>query len=192
MQPKPSPSAAIRLAEVMAALSLAPDLGMGQPLEFALTSCVLATRMGESLGMPPSDLRDVYYFGLLRFIGCNSDTYAMAALLGDELSVRSAFAAVDPGSAPQVLNLALRFMRPAPAGTPPLYPARTLVCGVLSPPHIGLLAESAWTVSRTGPITWTGVVFDTASTGSHDISGSCPWPSAERPSTVCGEITSPA
>ena len=71
---------AIRLAEVMAALSLATDLGMGQPLEFALTGCVLATRMGESLGMPPSDLRDVYYFGLLRFIGCNSDTYAIAAL----------------------------------------------------------------------------------------------------------------
>jgi hypothetical protein len=61
MQPKPSPSSAIRLAEVMAALSLATDLGMGQPLEFALAGCVLATRLGESLGMPPSNLRDVYY-----------------------------------------------------------------------------------------------------------------------------------
>src|SRR5262245_20546241 len=101
MQLKPSSSSsALRLAEVMAALSLATDLGMGQPLEFALTSCVLATRMGQSLGMPISDLRDVYYFGLLRFIGCNSDTHGMAALLGDELSVRSAFAAVDPGSPP--------------------------------------------------------------------------------------------
>jgi hypothetical protein len=52
----------------MAALSLATDLGMGQPLEFALTGCMLATRPAESLGMPTSDLRDVYYFGLLRFI----------------------------------------------------------------------------------------------------------------------------
>src|SRR6185436_13429129 len=103
MQRQLSSSSALRLAEVMAALSLATDLGMGQPLEFALTSCVLATRLGESLGMPESDLRDVYYFGLLRFIGCNSDTYAIAALLGYELSLRSAFATVDPGSAPQVL-----------------------------------------------------------------------------------------
>jgi len=47
----------------MAALSLATDLGMGQPLEFALTSCVLATRLGESLGMSESELRDVYYSG---------------------------------------------------------------------------------------------------------------------------------
>jgi HD-GYP domain-containing protein (c-di-GMP phosphodiesterase class II) len=135
MQRQPSPSSAIRLAEVMAALSLATDLGMGQPLEFALTGCVLATRLGESLGLPTSELRDVYYFGLLRFIGCNSDTYAMAALLGDELSVRSAFAAVDPGNMPQVINLAIRFMRQAHAGEPPLEMARTLVRGVLSLPQ---------------------------------------------------------
>ncbi len=134
MQPNSSTSS-LRLAEVMAALSLATDLGMGQPLEFALTGCVLATRMGESLGMPTNDLRDVYYFGLLRFIGCNSDTYAMAALLGDELGVRSAFAAVDPGSPPQVLNLAIRFMRQAHAGAPPLEMARTLLQGVLSLPQ---------------------------------------------------------
>ena len=61
MPPNPPSTSALSLAEVMAALSLATDLGMGQPLEFALTACVLATRMGESLGMPTSDLRDVYY-----------------------------------------------------------------------------------------------------------------------------------
>jgi HD-GYP domain-containing protein (c-di-GMP phosphodiesterase class II) len=135
MPPNSSSTSAISLAEVMAALSLATDLGMGQPLEFALTACVLATRMGESLGMPTSDLRDVYYFGLLRFIGCNSDTHAIAALLGDELSLRSAFAAVDPGSPPQVLNLTIRFMRQAHAGAAPLDMARTLVRGVLSLPQ---------------------------------------------------------
>ena len=80
MQPKPS--ATLRLAEIIDTLSLATDLGMGQPLEFALTGCVLATRMGESLGLPISDLRDVYYFGLLRFIGCNSDTYHRRAVFG--------------------------------------------------------------------------------------------------------------
>jgi HD-GYP domain-containing protein (c-di-GMP phosphodiesterase class II) len=130
-----SSTTGVRLAEVMAALSIATDLGMGQPLEFALTSCVLATRMGESLGTPPSDLRDVYYFALLRFIGCNSDTHTIAALLGDELSLRSAFAAIDTGSPPQVLNVALRFMRQAHAGAPPLDMARTLVRGVLSLPQ---------------------------------------------------------
>lgn len=119
----------------MAALSVATDLGMGQPLEFALTSCVLATRMGLSLGMPTGELRDVYYYGLLRFIGCNSDTYAMAALLGDELSVRAAFASVDPGATAQVLSLVVRSMREAHASAPPLELARTIVRGVLNAPR---------------------------------------------------------
>src|SRR4051794_2385270 len=120
IQQQPTSSSTVRLAEVMGALSLATDLGMGQPLEFALTSCVLATRIGASLGMTTDELRDVYYYGLLRFIGCTSDTYAIAALLGDELSLRSAFATIDPGNTPQVLNLAIRFMRQAHAGAPPL------------------------------------------------------------------------
>ena len=35
----------VRRGEVIAALSLATDLAMGQPVEFALKSCVLATRL---------------------------------------------------------------------------------------------------------------------------------------------------
>ena len=50
----------------MAALSLATDLGMGQPLEFALTACVLALRIGEALGYSDKALREIYYQALLR------------------------------------------------------------------------------------------------------------------------------
>jgi hypothetical protein len=39
----------IRLAELMAAPPLATDLGMGQPVEFAWQSCVVAMRLGEAL-----------------------------------------------------------------------------------------------------------------------------------------------
>jgi hypothetical protein len=56
----------VRLAEVMAALSLATDLAMGQPLEQALCSCVLAVRLGEALGLDEHELRDVYHQALLR------------------------------------------------------------------------------------------------------------------------------
>ena len=41
----------VRLAELMAALSIATDLGMGQPLESALRSCVVAMRLGETLDL---------------------------------------------------------------------------------------------------------------------------------------------
>ena len=52
----------------MAALSIATDLGMAQPLEYALCLCVLAVRLGERSGLSESELREVYYLALLRII----------------------------------------------------------------------------------------------------------------------------
>jgi HD-GYP domain-containing protein (c-di-GMP phosphodiesterase class II) len=103
------------LAELMAALSMATDLGMGQPVETALCSCVVSMRPGEMLALDTSTLRDAYYFALLRYIGCNAHTYAMAALFGDELALRRDFAAIDPGQIPDVLELAARYLREAHA-----------------------------------------------------------------------------
>ncbi len=40
----------IRLVEVLAALSLASDLGHDQPLEKSLRNAVIAARLGEELG----------------------------------------------------------------------------------------------------------------------------------------------
>src|SRR5262245_56490290 len=92
----------VRLAELIAALSLATDLGMGQPLEYALCSCVLAMRLGGSLGLGESELREVYYQALLRFIGCNAENATLNALLGDELSLRADYACVDAGRTAEV------------------------------------------------------------------------------------------
>src|SRR5438552_5950931 len=87
----------VRLAELMAALSIATDLGMGQPLETALCSCVVAMRLGEALHLDGDTLRDVYYQALLRYIGCNAETPTLAAIFGDELALRRDFATADPG-----------------------------------------------------------------------------------------------
>ena len=92
-----APDSGVRLAELMAALSIATDLGMGQPLETALSSCVVAIRLGEALNLDGDTMRDVYYQALLRYIGCNAETYALAALVGDELALRGDFAAGYPG-----------------------------------------------------------------------------------------------
>jgi HD-GYP domain-containing protein (c-di-GMP phosphodiesterase class II)/DNA-binding CsgD family transcriptional regulator len=101
----------IRFAELMAALSVATDFAMGQPVEHALASCVLAVRLGESAGLSAHELRDVYYQALLRYIGCNADTEAMAAAVGDEIALRTDFAAIDGCDRVAVLKLALRHIR---------------------------------------------------------------------------------
>jgi hypothetical protein len=53
--------APIRLSELMAALSLATDLGMGQPVEFAWQACAVALRLGVALEFSEAELRGVYY-----------------------------------------------------------------------------------------------------------------------------------
>lgn len=124
----------VRLAEVVAALSLATDLGMGQPLEYALCSCVLAVRLGEALGFDEEGLREVYYQALLRYIGCNAEVHVFAAFIGDELALRHDFAMVDAGQQRAVMQLMVRYMREANAGASPLHMARAIAHGLLTMP----------------------------------------------------------
>ena len=101
----------VRLADVMAALSMATDLGMGQPAEHAMRTCIVAMRLGDALGFDDADLRDVYYESLLRYIGCNADTAWAASVLGDEMALRTEIALVDMGDRAAVLETILRVIR---------------------------------------------------------------------------------
>lgn len=89
-----SPSG-VRLAEVMAALSLTADLGMGQPMEFGLRSCLLAVHLGDAMGMDDGELAVVYYVALLRLIGCTADAHVAAAVLGNEVAAWGWLTGVD-------------------------------------------------------------------------------------------------
>jgi hypothetical protein len=75
---------AFRLTELVAAISLATDLGTGQPLEHALHSCRLAVALAASLGLDDSSTTDVHYVTLLRFLGCTADAPETARLAGGD------------------------------------------------------------------------------------------------------------
>lgn len=97
----------LRLAELIAALSLATDLGMGQPMTHALRTCLLALGLGRALGHSTRDLADTYYTTLLRFIGCGSDAHDLATFNGGEdVRFRQVIASLANGPA-QPLTAAL-------------------------------------------------------------------------------------
>ena len=73
-----------RLAELTIALSLATDLGTGQPMEHGLRTCWLSLAASEPLGLDAATRSCVYYVALLRFIGCTSDASETAALAGGD------------------------------------------------------------------------------------------------------------
>ncbi|MEA2128002.1 MAG: hypothetical protein QOJ85_893, partial [Solirubrobacteraceae bacterium] len=75
-------SATVRLSEVLAALSLASDVGHDQPLEKSLRNAVLAARLGMEIGLGREELSDAYYIALLRSMGCTANAHESAALMG--------------------------------------------------------------------------------------------------------------
>jgi HD-GYP domain-containing protein (c-di-GMP phosphodiesterase class II) len=111
------------LAELIAALSLGTDLGLGQPMEHVLRECVLALGLGELMGLDETDRSVVYYVALLAWVGCHADSYEQARWFGDDVSARA-----DVYSSDLVgMNKARFVLRNLGAGDPPARRARTAV-----------------------------------------------------------------
>ncbi len=85
-------------------------------MEYALKSCVLGLRLGAALDLDRPVLRDIYNLALLRYIGCNAETDAMAALFGDEIELRRALAPLDMASPAEFAPVLLRAIVQAQAG----------------------------------------------------------------------------
>jgi HD-GYP domain-containing protein (c-di-GMP phosphodiesterase class II) len=131
-----SEASGIRLAELVAALSIATDLGMGQPMEFALGACILAVRLGDKCGYSQDALREVYYQALLRYIGCNVDTDWLASIFGDEQRLRTDFAQLDNANLAALITTMGRLIRQTNAGASMLDVARALGRGLMSFPQL--------------------------------------------------------
>jgi HD-GYP domain-containing protein (c-di-GMP phosphodiesterase class II) len=118
---RPEAGSTVRLAELIAALSLATDLAMGQPMEHALRTCVLAVRLGDALSLSQDELSTVYYVALLRFLGCTTEASVAAETFGDEIAARSWIMALYFGPPARTMAGMLRHVG---EGNPPLRRAR--------------------------------------------------------------------
>src|SRR5436189_283819 len=79
----------VRLAELVAALSLGIDLGFGQPMEHVLRQCLIAIRLAERSGLAESARGDVYYTALLVNVGCHTDAHEQAKWFGDDIAMKA-------------------------------------------------------------------------------------------------------
>lgn len=75
-------------AELLAALSVAIDLGLGQPAEHMLRSALIATRLADRLGLSRQQRDPTYYATLIMWIGCHADSHEYARWFGDDIAVR--------------------------------------------------------------------------------------------------------
>ena len=88
----------VRLAELVAALSLGIDLGFGQPMEHVLRQCLIALRLAEGMGLDEEQRAVVYYTALLINVGCHSDAHEQAKWFGDDIALKSIKYDHEPGA----------------------------------------------------------------------------------------------
>lgn len=91
----PVPGEAPRRSELLGALSLAIDLGLGQPMEHMLRATLLGLRIADLLGSGQQLRERIYYANLLAWIGCHADSHELAALFGDDIEFRSDYYLID-------------------------------------------------------------------------------------------------
>ena len=81
--------APVRLAELLAALSLGIDLGFSQPMEHVLRQCRIALRLSELADLDEAARQAVYYAALLVNVACHTDAYEQARWFGDDLGMKA-------------------------------------------------------------------------------------------------------
>jgi HD-GYP domain-containing protein (c-di-GMP phosphodiesterase class II) len=79
----------LRLADLLAALSVATDLGMGNEPEKAIRSCLVATDLARTTGLTEAQCRDVYYTSMVLHLGCTAPSHELGHLFGDDVGVMS-------------------------------------------------------------------------------------------------------
>jgi HD-GYP domain-containing protein (c-di-GMP phosphodiesterase class II) len=103
----------VRLTELLLSLSLATDLGLGQPSEHMLRAARISMRIGERLGLEPPDLGTLYDVSILTYVGCPVYGNESATLFGDDIDFRSRAVEVDLAGFPAMVFM----LRRAGAGT---------------------------------------------------------------------------
>jgi len=85
----------VRAAELIAAVSLAVDIGMAQPLKTGLAVCLVAVELAERLGYEPGLRQRTFRLALLQHVGCTVAAAPVAAVMGDEMVMRAHAATLD-------------------------------------------------------------------------------------------------
>jgi HD-GYP domain-containing protein (c-di-GMP phosphodiesterase class II) len=98
----------VRLTDLLMSLSLATDLGFGQPPEHMLRSARIAMRLGGRLGLEPDELATLYDVSILTYVGCPVYGNEASALFGDDIDFRSHAVELDLAGFPAMVFMLRR------------------------------------------------------------------------------------
>src|SRR5690348_262700 len=146
---RPPRMAEPRWSELMAAVSLATDIGMAQPLESGLATCLVATALAERLGLDPSERQRTYHLSLLQHIGCTAAASDVASIMGDELVMRAYAGTLDFADRQQMFGFLLSHVgRANPVLARPAALVRAVAKGTQLTATAGGICEAAQMLGR--------------------------------------------
>lgn len=98
----------VRLAELLATVSLASDLAHDVPAESALRDALFSVRLARLAGWSRDDLSDTYYLALLYHVGCTGAVAIQSRMgAGDDVSVRRWLSEVDFANRPELMRVVI-------------------------------------------------------------------------------------
>ena len=138
----------VRLAELLAALSLGIDLGFSQPMEHVLRQCLIASRLADIVDLDEIDRQAVYYAALLVNVGCHTDAHEQARWFGDDIAMKANKYQSEPNTARDLATM----LRLLGSGATPLHRLRVAFDFVISGRKEvdGMLAAHARLARRLG------------------------------------------
>lgn len=80
----PNMAPRLRLADLLAGLSMVADLGYGFPMGQAMRSCTVGVALARKLGIADAAVTDTLYTSLLLHVGCVGFSHEMWTHFGDE------------------------------------------------------------------------------------------------------------
>jgi len=101
----------LRLAELLATVSLASDLAHDVPPESALRDALISIRLARLAGWSGDRLSDVYYLALLYHVGCTGAVAIQSRMGGgDDVSVRRWLSEADFANRPEMMRTVITRM----------------------------------------------------------------------------------
>lgn len=95
------------LRQLFLPLSLSCDLANGNPPETAIRTACIAVRIGERHGLRKSEIAELGFTSILRFMGCTSFSTEEAKTLGNEILIRRTLAHLDSEDPFEILKTVL-------------------------------------------------------------------------------------
>ncbi len=136
----------VRLAELLGGLSVACDVANGFPHGKVVRTAALAATLARAAGHGEDEAREALYVSVLRYLGCTAFAHEEATLYGagDDHSVRTTMAFVDPGDPLGAVSMIARGVaRTAPLTARAAAIARLLGDGVAAHAHAHAQCDQA-------------------------------------------------